>query len=1153
MLTLLSIRGFVPLMIVVGAHAVIHVGAFLQLQSLLLLSGLYRGDWSVAASYLIPVMPFLLLLRFAGYCADRWPIYRLLRVNAWISLALFCVLLFSHYAGWITGAFLCLLVLLAQSALYWPILFRYLKEWASQTTLTTAISWLLAWSCGSGLMTALVLWNVLPLPIWSQQVGLSVAASGLQSMRGADVGMLVGSVLMLLMAYRLPISMQISAASDMGCYSDYTYRSVLQNWYRLKKQTVIWQAMIGLSIFWGIVQALLTIWVTMTPDHLKMMSIGLVPCAFICMGIGFIIGSGLVTHGSDDHIESGFIPFGALGITAALWLLFIADTFWTYAIVFVLFGIMSALFTIPLNTMIQFHAPTVLLGRILAARNALLSLGALIGFVLMWGAVQFQYEFHDLLLMIALVGLISAGYTIWTLPQSLIRFLITRFVMIRYRLRVIGFDRLPAQGGVLLLGNYTSWLDWAMVQLACPRPIRFVIEPALYERWYLRYLFRVLGALPSAQMYDDQRCQEITRLLTAGEVVCIFPEGTLSRTGQIGEFYPTFEQVARGASGVIIPFYIRGLWGSRFSYARHRLQHFRAAERTREVIITFGDALAMQTTTAAVRQAVLALSVIAWQQYANHLPTLPEAWLRLAKRQMRSPIVFESQGRILTQRRLMIAVLLVARVIRQQMPAPSIGILLPASTAGVIVNLAAWMAGKTVINLNYTAGHETLAAAVRQAKLEHIVTANQFIQKLQTRGIVIQTQSLPVTWCYLETVFQQSAYHHRLLAALTTWLPTDWLVWKYARARHPSETAAILFSSGSEAQPKGIELTHRNILANARQVADVLNADRDDVMLSNLPLFHAFGLTVTTCFPMLEGLPIVCHPDPRDTLGNAKAIARYRATILCGTSSFLRLYVKNRQVHPLMLDSLRLVIAGAERLDPEVRQNFTLKFNKPIYEGYGATETTPVASVNVPDRLDVKTWTVQIGHKLGTVGLPLPGTSIRIVDPDSLQNLPPGTAGLILIGGVQVMKGYLHDPVRTTQVLIEEQGQSWYRTGDKGYLDADGFLIIVDRYSRFAKIAGEMVSLSAVEQQIRHILLQLDADVQLCVVSIPDARKGEKLVMLLASTQITIDAARASLVAARLSPLTIPSQIMAVTALPLLGSGKTDFTAAKRVAEQQNF
>jgi acyl-[acyl-carrier-protein]-phospholipid O-acyltransferase/long-chain-fatty-acid--[acyl-carrier-protein] ligase len=242
------------------------------------------------------------------------------------------------------------------------------------------------------------------------------------------------------------------------------------------------------------------------------------------------------------------------------------------------------------------------------------------------------------------------------------------------------------------------------------------------------------------------------------------------------------------------------------------------------------------------------------------------------------------------------------------------------------------------------------------------------------------------------------------------------------------------------------------------------------------------------------------------------------------------------------------VVAGAEKLANDVREAFRIKFGKEIYEGYGATETTPVASANLPDRLDTTFWKVQTNNKPGTVGMPLPGSSFRIVDPDTLTELPTGEDGLILIGGTQVMLGYLGEPERTAQAIAVLDGTRWYKTGDKGHLDEDGYLTIVDRYSRFAKLGGEMVSLTAVEEQVRRVLGDPELDV--CAVNLPEPKKGEQIVLLVAGAARPLDELRRSLVASGTNPLMIPAEFRKVDEIPKLGSGKTDFTLARRLAEQ---
>jgi acyl-[acyl-carrier-protein]-phospholipid O-acyltransferase/long-chain-fatty-acid--[acyl-carrier-protein] ligase len=356
-----------------------------------------------------------------------------------------------------------------------------------------------------------------------------------------------------------------------------------------------------------------------------------------------------------------------------------------------------------------------------------------------------------------------------------------------------------------------------------------------------------------------------------------------------------------------------------------------------------------------------------------------------------------------------------------------------------------------------------------------------------------------------------------------------------------SDTAAILFSSGSEGSPKGVELSHSNIAANAKQAAIELGAVESDVIMSTLPTFHAFGFAITTLMPLSEGIPIVCHADPKDVVTIASGIQKYSGTILVGTPTFLRMYTISKKVSVESMQSLRLVVAGAEKLRSEVRDGFEKKFNMPVFEGYGTTETSPGASVNLPD-IDSP---YKLRNRPGTVGKAFSGTEFKIVDPDSLEPIPTGEDGLILIGGPQIMKGYLKMPEKTAEVIELIDGFRWYRTGDKGHLDDDGFLTIVDRYSRFAKIGGEMISLTTVEEEILDVLK--DKDLEIAATCLPDQRKGEKIV-LLSTINIEKSELKKILSSAKINPLYHPSSVLLVDEIPKLGSGKTDFGATRKIA-----
>jgi len=1041
-------------------------------------------------------------------------------------------------------------VLALQSAIYSPSKFGYIKDLSGNEALTAANGWVQAAS-STAILAGILVFSMLFEAMLRTKSG-HIGGTGLPPdellRRVAPVGwfLVLGSVVEATLTYRLP-DRQAGDRQMRFDWRDYASgRYLKHNLHAAWGNRVIWLSIVGLGVFWGISQVLLAAFPAFVEDSLGETNTVVIQGVMAFSGIGIILGAVIAGRISRDHVETGLIPVGAVGIALVLFLLPGLRHAWAHGINFFALGILAGIFIVPLNALIQFNAGERELGRVLAAKNFVLNWVMLAALAVTVASALSDAGSHAIMVALGVVAAGGAAYTIAQLPQSLVRFLIARIIATRYRLQVIGLDNLPAQGGVLLLGNHISWIDWAMVQMACPRPVRFVMERVIYERWYLRRFLDFFGVVPISRAGSKGALEQVTALLNQGQVVCIFPEGTLSKNAQLGEFKHGYERAAEGADGVIVPFYLRGLWGSVFSHASEKLKASDRGSRARDVIVAFGARLPLDTGAERVKQAVFELSVSSWQEHVLTLPTLPVAWLAAARRQPAQPVVIDSSGQTLTNRRLIAAVLLFAAEIRRHCPGPRIGILLPASSAAVIANLAGWLAGKQVVNLNYTASQEAVRSALDNAQIGVILTADRFLRRLAGRGIDVPALFAGTELLSMEPVRAGIGKTRGLLAmAAGRLLPTGLLIALYGHRGHPEDTAAVLFSSGSEGVPKGVELTHRNILANVRQIADVLNTERDDVMLANLPLFHAFGLTATTCLPLLEGIPMVCHPDPTDALGSAKAIARYRATVLCSTSSFLRLYVRNRRVHPIMLETLRIVDAGAERLSPDVREGFALKFNKSIYEGYGATETTPVASVNVPDAIETDNWKIQTGNKPGTVGMPLPGTSFRIVDPVTLKTLPSGEEGLILIGGVQVMKGYLNDPARTAEAVVELDGQRWYKTGDKGRQDRDGFLTIVDRYSRFAKLGGEMVGLGAIEARVREVLEAPDLD--LCAVALPDPRKGERIVLLVEAGRDPA-VVRGALIEAGVEPLLLPAAIHAVDAIPRLGSGKTDFAAARRLA-----
>jgi acyl-[acyl-carrier-protein]-phospholipid O-acyltransferase/long-chain-fatty-acid--[acyl-carrier-protein] ligase len=1092
------------------------------------------------------LLPFILLLSPAGFLSDKYRKTDVMRLSAWAAVGITLAITACYYLGWFWPAFAMTFLLAAQSAIYSPAKYGYIRELFGKERLGEANGVVSALSI-CAILAGIFAFSIL-FEIW-YPAGVTSSAAVVQAIAPVAWLLVLNSLVELVMMYRLPPQAPTGVHEQFQVGKYFSGRLFKEDLQPLVRRKVIRLCVIGLATFWAVGQVMLAAFPAFVKQEMAVTNTIVVQGILACSGVGIALGSIFAGRFSRDFIETGLLPLGAIGIAAGLLFLPYTDSTLVAAITFLFIGFMGGIFIVPLNALIQFHAGEHELGRTLAANNWFQNVVMLSFLALTVAFALVGLSSTALLHLIAVVAVVGGCYTIYQLPQSLTRLVLSFVMSRRYRVTVQGVDRIPPKGGVLLLGNHVSWVDWAIVQLASPRPVRFVMIRSIYERWYLKWLFELFGCIPIEQGPRSRNAlSEVAEALSRGDVVCLFPEGAISRTGHLAEFRRGYERACAEASDdvVILPFYLRGLWGSQFSRSSERLKSSASRFSRRDLIVAFGKPLAKTTTADVLKRRVLDLSISSWQKYVEGLPTLAAAWIDTAKRTGGRLAIADSSGKELSGHQALSGAIVLGRRINTLSPEQNVGLLLPSSPAGMLANMAALLRGKTVVNLNYTASNEALQAAVEQADIRTLYTSRRFIKKLSAKGINLESLLDRVRVVWLEDAAESIPLWEKALTFVCVkFLPGKLLRLFYCRRKSSAEAAAILFSSGSEGIPKGVCLSHRNILANVKQTADVLNTEEQDVIVANLPLFHAFGLTITQFLPLLEGVPVVCHPDPTDALGTAKAIAQYQATILFGTSTFLRLYNRNHKIHPLMLSSLRLVVAGAEKLNEDVRQSFKLKFSKDIYEGYGATETTPVASVNLPDKIDPQRWQVQMGQKPGSVGMPLPGSSCMVVDPETFEELPTGEAGMILIGGAQVMQGYLNNPEKT-QAVIKEMGDTrWYVTGDKGYIDADGFLFIVDRYSRFAKIGGEMVSLSRIEQAI--VDAAGTADLEVVVVAVPDSKKGEKLVVLYES-EVDVAQLKQKLMEAGLSNLAIPDCWQKVETLPKLGSGKTDFARAKAMA-----
>ncbi|MBL4638110.1 MAG: MFS transporter, partial [Proteobacteria bacterium] len=1046
MLKLFKVKGFFAFIAVAFINAFVDLGHKIIIQNTLFKS--FDGPEQVILTAVVNgliLIPFILLFSPAGFISDRFKKPIVMRWAARFAVLVTLIITLSYYQGWFYLAFAMTFVLAVQSALYSPAKYGYIRDLLGSDHLSEGNSWTQSVSMIailSGIvMFSLMFENILA----SHTINMANPETIIKTIAPLGWLLVIGSIIEAILAQRLPETPAGDASQNFDIKAYFKGQLIKENVRELWAQKSILHSIFGISVFWTVSQVLLAVFPSFAESTMNESNTFVIQSVMALTGIGIMAGSMIAGYLSRNHINLGLVPIGAIGFAISLTLLMNVESLSSAALIFFAFGLSGSIMIIPLNALIQFSAPEDKLGKVLAGNNFIQNIAMLFGLSM---TVLFSLAAYDekwLLTLLAVIGIIGAIHAIRTLPQALVRILIAALIKGKYRIQVQGIDNIPAEGqGMLLLGNHISWLDWGMIQIACPRRVHFVMERAIYERWYLKWFLDMFGVIPISPTKSKEALEKVKQYLDNGEVVCLFPEGMISHTGQLGEFKRGFEKSIEGTNATIVPFYLRGLWGSRFSRSSSRIQENRRHGLKRDVIVAFGQELPSASDAATVKQKVFELSINTWKSYTNSLPSLASAFIDTAKSSSGDWAITEAAGKPISYRRLLTGTLLFSHFFKHT-AGQNLGLLVPTTTAGAMSNMAVLMVGKTVVNLNYTASSEAVSSAIKQAEIKTVVTSRQFIKRLAAKGMDFAPLLKTLKVIYLEDLAKKISLPQRLTTmALVSLLPARILKWLYCERRELEDTAAILFSSGSEGSPKGIMLSHRNIMANLKQIADVLNIRDDDTIMATLPLFHAFGLTVTCFMPLIEGIPVVCHPDPTDAVAIGKGVAKYRATMLCATATFLRLYSRNRKLVPMMFDSLRLVVAGAEKLSPEVRALFENRFHTPILEGYGCTETTPVAGVNIPDYLSTQSWKVQKGNKPGTIGLALPGSTFRIVDPDTMETLAVDEEGLILIGGTQIMKGYLNNPEKTADVIADIDDIRWYKTGDKGKLDADGFLTIVD-------------------------------------------------------------------------------------------------------------
>ncbi len=860
------------------------------------------------------------------------------------------------------------------------------------------------------------------------------------------------------------------------------------------------------------------------------------------IGVGIGLGSLAAGYLSGGKIEYGLIPMGAVGMTVFGFLVGRHDlSLTTVATDLAFLGFFGGFYAVPLNALIQHRPQPEEKGSVIGAANLLSFVGVFLAAGMYFLFARGLHLRPDgIFLAGALMTLAATFYTVYLLPDSLLRFVLWLLTHTIYRIRVEGRDNIPERGGALFVSNHMSMADACLLIASTDRPIRFIMYKGSYDKPFIKPFARILQCIPiSSELRPRDMIHSLriaTEAIKNGEVVCIFAEGQMTRIGQMLPFRRGFERIMKGVDAPIIPVNLDGVWGSIFSFERGRFLWKVPRRIPYPVTVSFGTPMPPDASPAQVRQAVQELHTAAYRYRKARMRTLGRAFINTARRHpLRFAMADARTPRLRFGAALVRTIFLARRLRKVWQGQRMVGILLPPSVAGALVNFAAVLLGKIPVNLNYTASNEILASCAQQCALKTVVTSQAFLERVPLE--------VPGQKVLLEELAARPRAMEKLAAPVMAWLlPARWLEKALGREAPSAldDLATVIFSSGSTGDPKGVMLSHYNLGSNIEQVGQTFMLHGSDKLLGVLPFFHSFGFTVTLWLPAVLGVGVVYHPNPLDLTAISELCRNYQITFLLATPTFLQAYM--RRCTPEDFGSLQFVLVGAEKLPERVALAFEDRFGIRPLEGYGCTECAPVVAVNTRDFR--APGFRQIGGKRGKIGHPLPGVSVRIVAPETLAPLPLGQAGLLLVQGPNVMQGYLGLPDKTAEVLRD----GWYVTGDIAALDEDGFITIADRLSRFSKIAGEMVPHIKIEEKLHELAGATEQS--FVVTAVPDGKKGERLVVLHTLPEHQLKETLEKLAHSDLPNLWTPrpNQFFRVEKLPMLGTGKLDLRRVRDLA-----
>ena len=1105
-------------------------------------TGGMSGEMLVTVAAGVFILPFFLFSATAGQFADKYDKAKLARIIKQAEIVFMALAAIAFIAQSIWMLMAVLFCMGAQSTFFGPIKYAILPQHLGKEELLKGNAYVeagtfLAILAGTILGTVLVMNEAYGIWIISGSV-IVVAIAGYFFSRAIPTA--PGSVPDLKINPRFWSETQKMMADT-------------------QQDVVVYRAILAISWFWLVGATYLTQFPSFAKNYLGgNESVVAMLLALFSVGIG--VGSvlcekilkgrvqltyvplaaiGMAIFGVDLFFAAGGVPSAHAGDGVSAWAFATGAGGWRVILDLFLIALCGGMFVVPLYAMVQSRAAEGMVARTIAGLNVMNSLFMVASAIVCAILLKLSVTIPGIFLVMALCNILVAVYISHLLPEDLMRSIIRALLTWAYKVEVKGLENFDAAGKrVLIVANHTSFLDAVLIAAYLPVKITFAINTQMAKKWWLKPFLSLVDAFP-LDPTNPMAIKKLVEVVRDDKIAMIFPEGRITVTGSLMKVYEGPGLIADKAAAKLLPIRIDGAQYSPFSRLRGKVT-IRAFPKITLTILPPcdfqlpDDAMGRRRRQLAAAKLYDIMSGMMFEASDTN-ETLLKALMRARRIHGGSHVVAEDPTRAPMNYRDMISrAMALGRVMNRDLPpvaegsndVPAVGVLLPNMTGTVLTFFALHSIRRTPAMLNFSSGPAQIVSACKTAHMKVVVTSKRFIEMGKLDAVTKAIEEAGVSFLYLEDLAKKVGVSDKLYGLTARYVPE--LLDKLQKPKAtPDDAAVVLFTSGSEGTPKGVVLSHRNIRANCHQIGSRIDFGPTDIVFNCLPMFHSFGLTGGTLLPILSGLRTFYYPSPLHYRIVPELIYDTNATILFGTDTFLSGYA--RFAHPYDFHAIRYIFAGAEKLKEDTRRIYAEKYGVRIFEGYGATETAPVISINTP-----------MHNRPGTVGRFLPGITYNL---EKVEGLEPDQ-GKLVIHGPNIMKGYLKSDM--PGVLQPPEG-GWYDTGDIVAVDERGFISIQGRLKRFAKIGGEMVSLTAVEGALQ----KMWPDTLHAVVSVKDDKKGEKLILFTTQQDAKSEDITQFFRRQGINELSIPKQIEIVAELPLLGTGKMDYMSLQKTANEK--